>query len=473
MRTSGRGLRRLLAGGILTALAAPSVVLLAGGQSAADESSTSAGETASAEATTPPPPEPGLQVSDAELRWGVNDLVNTPRGASAVNFLSAGTVPEPGAGGPLIVDGLWQKTGQKAWWATSGQVRIEKRQPDGTFRTATFRGLRTDAAGQPLGTGTPGRHSGHQVVVRGGTGTVDAAAGTADIRWTGSFTIVRGSGQALLTVTDPRLVITPGAAVLRGTVAGFADPADAPRTRVPADEVVLANLPRDQFRLPTGGGFSTAPRYGRVTFADPAPGVRRQVRKGQGWGAFPLSFVRHQVPLRTADDWYSSGDSLDAAKVAGPVTISYDADKPVDPPPPTPPPTSTPTSSPSSTPTGSPSSSPTSSPTTSAPTSTPSVPVSTPSLGPIPGVTGVPGGGIVPSAPVPPPGGNLPTSEPSETKPFDPMPSIPSVYALTSSPVRPDSATPAGWPWVLGTGFLLGAAVLTVLNARERARPRR
>ncbi|WP_201300375.1 hypothetical protein, partial [Nocardioides sp. AX2bis] len=289
--------------------------------------------------TTPPTPTPtaapdaAFEVDDAQLRWGVNDETNNRAFAPGTyNFLSAGLVPDPGRGGQTIRDRVWQGTTTTAWWAERGDVRIEKLL-DGEYRPATFAGLSTTTSGTPL-VGTNGPFSGHQVVIDGGTGSVDLEAGTASIAWDGSFSVVLYSGMSFFTVTDPELTVTPRATTLTGTLAGYAssrDDADQWGAVAP-QEVVLATAPAAD--LAAGTGFTATPDYRQVRYDAPGAAVD-QVRTGSDWGSFPPSFVRYQQRVGSAAYWYSSGGAADRHKVALPLTVSYAAGDPVDVPTPT------------------------------------------------------------------------------------------------------------------------------------------
>jgi len=280
-----------------------------------------------------PSADPGqgaLVVEDAQLRWGVNDETNNRAFApGTVNFLSAGAVPDPGRGGQRIVAGDWQGTGTRAWRASVGDVRVEKLL-DGTWTTATFAGTSTTTTGATM-VGTNGPFSGHQVVLDGGTGTVDREAGTATVRWEGSFSVVFYSGMTFFTVTDPVLDVDGGAARLTAEVGGYASSMEDQSVwrRVPSQRVTLADLPRPD--LGSSRGFTVTPRYRGVTHQAPADGTA-QLRSGADWGAFPASFLRYLGRLGSASYWYSSGGSADPHKVPTPLSVSYRADRPVTPP---------------------------------------------------------------------------------------------------------------------------------------------
>jgi len=272
--------------------------------------------------TTPAPEAPptgAFTVTDAQVRWGINDESNNRAFAPGTfNFLSAGKIPDPGRGGVIMPESAWSQS--------SGNVAIEKFL-NGAWTPATWAGLRTTSTGTTM-SGTNGPFSTHEVVISGGTGTVDPAAGTASIQWTGSFSVVYYSGYSFFYVTDPRLTVTGGIGTLTGTLSGYAssmEDLEKWQAVTPVPDVTLADLgPVD---LTADLGFSAQPAYAGVAVALGADQVP-QVRTGT-WGSFPQSFINYQTTSGTGAYWYSSGGSADAHKVAKPVTVSYAAGAPV------------------------------------------------------------------------------------------------------------------------------------------------
>ncbi|MCL8251161.1 hypothetical protein AERO_07175 [Aeromicrobium fastidiosum] len=273
-------------------------------------------------ATTPTPDVPtgAFTVTDAQMRWGVNDESNNKAFAPGTfNFFSAGQIPDPGRGGVAMP--------QSGWSQRSGNVSIEK-YLNGAWTPATWAGLKKTSSGADI-TGTGGPFSNHEIVISGGTGTVDPAKGVAEIQWRGSFTVVYYSGYSFFYVTDPRLTVTNGVGRLTGTLSGYGSSMDDLEKweAVPARPgVVLAELGRVD--LGQQLGFSTTPAYRGVTVSvsgDASP----QVRSGDSWGSFPQSFVDYQTSSGAGAYWYSSGGAADAHKVAKPVTVSYSAGAPV------------------------------------------------------------------------------------------------------------------------------------------------
>lgn len=271
---------------------------------------------------TPEVPSGAFTVTDAQLRWGINNESNNAAFAPATyNFFSAGKIANPGRGGVKLT--------QSGWSSTSGNVRIEKFAAATTsWNAATWAGLSTDSNNRLLTT-SGGTFSNHEVVISGGTGTVDPAAGSATIQWTGSFTVLYYSGYSFFYVTDPTLTVTGGIGRLTGTLSGYGSSMDDLQKWepvAPVPNVVLADLgPVD---LAADLGFSATPAYAGVAVSIPA-GQAAQVRSGSTWGSFPQSFVNYQLASGSGAYWYSSGGSADAHKAALPVTVSYAAGVPV------------------------------------------------------------------------------------------------------------------------------------------------
>ncbi|GAA4734981.1 hypothetical protein GCM10023350_18380 [Nocardioides endophyticus] len=427
------------------ALALPSAALLLSG---AVGSSTAAAPSADGAAFT---------VDDAQLRWGINNESNNAAFAPGTfNFFSAGEVGDPGEGGKTLprtgTGATWSNGRPAGWSAQSGKVRIEKRQPDGSYALATFAGTSTDVAGTRLTT-SGSTFSEHQIVIDGGTGTVDPAAGTATIQWSGTFTVLYYSGMTFFTVSDPQLQVTATSAQLVANLGGYsADMNDASKwQKVPAQQVVLADLPRASLQLPSEGGFSAAPAYLGVRYDAPADAVS-QVRTGSSWGAFPASFLTQMGTLGSAAYWYSSGGSADAHKVALPLTLSYSAGAPVAQPTPTP---------------------------SSKPTATPSVSVAPKPPRPTKSATAAPPeptGSTAPNPPSQPAGPAVPAQPAVPTVPaavaagavqtFDPrLPAVPVVTALTSPVASEASNSDHPWEWWAGSLLLLGAAAVTTISS--------
>ena len=252
-------------------------------------------------------------VTDAVFRWGVNDETGSAAYAPGTyNLLSAGIV-EASSPADRVTSSNWKQS--------EGDVRILKRQSDDSYAAATFEGLRTDADGRT--TTTSGITSGNVVEISAGTGTADPAAGTADIRWTGTFTVAYYSGMTRFWVTDPELrVEADGTGTVTATLGGYGtsmEDTEKFETLTPVDDVVIATLADVEVGA---DGIVTVPAYRGVEIETAGTA---QTRTGDSWGSFPQSFVDFQQKTGQSSYWYSSGGSADARKPAAPITVSYAA----------------------------------------------------------------------------------------------------------------------------------------------------
>lgn len=279
------------------------------------ETTESASPPESTESAEPEPSESdrpetdGVEVDNAVFRWGINNQSNArSHNPGAYNFFSAG-VANPGRGGVHLLE--------KHWRAKSGNVLIQKWMGRKRgWRTAAWEGWKTNEAGKP--TGVDRDFSLHNIVIRGGTGTIDRASGTAEIRWKGTFTVVYYSGNTIFTVTDPVLTVADGRGELTGVLGGFASERDNMSQWKPVTPVRATVATLDAVRLGKRG-FSSTPAYEGVQ----AKGFADQVTDGR-WGAFPQSMLDFLKPLAIAQFWYSTGLATDDTKLPLPLTVSYD-----------------------------------------------------------------------------------------------------------------------------------------------------
>lgn len=264
-------------------------------------------------------------VSDAQLRWGVNQETGGGAFFGGCNFLSAGEVGDTDGGR------VW--TEQDGFFrSTAGAVTIEKPYlSDGVveYREMPFADRCLGPDGRPVSTSQVAG-TGVHAVIDGGVGQVDPATGRATIAWRGSFTVVFYGGLTYWWVTDPVLRLEGGMGTLTATLGGFgSDRDDMSRwTELEPTEVVLADL--SGVSLAGSLGFAALPAYRGVTAELPAD-APAQVRTGEHWGAFPQSFLDFQQDTGQLAYWYSSGASRDAAKPATTLYVSYEADAPVPP----------------------------------------------------------------------------------------------------------------------------------------------
>ncbi|WP_194861225.1 HtaA domain-containing protein [Dietzia sp. SYD-A1] len=262
-----------------------------------------------------------VELTDAEFRWGLSRQSAGPSHGPGLNFLSAGDSSAALAGPGATIT-------EQTWRATSGQVTIEKRSANGGTSTATWAGTQTDQAGTALRDAASSRYSGLEMVFGKGTGTVDAASGTAEIQWKGTASVLYYSGLVFLSVTDPVLTVTPTKATVTATLGGRRSAQDNPEvsTPVPSRIVVLANLPRSRVELGGKKGFSVTPEYLGVPYSAGA-GENPQTRDGAYWGAFPREFVDFAAEAGSGGFWYSTGTS-DSTKPALPIAVSWNSDEP-------------------------------------------------------------------------------------------------------------------------------------------------
>ncbi|RNL63000.1 hypothetical protein EFK50_14895 [Nocardioides marmoriginsengisoli] len=277
------------------------------------------------------PPAGAFEVDDALLRWGINNETNN-RGAApgTFNFVSAGKIGNPGEGGQVLTEASagakWANGKPAGWKASEGAVRVEKLRPDGDYGLATWAGLQTDRDGTALGGyAVNTKFSDHQVVLSGGTGSVDRTTKTATISWDGDFTIVYYSGYTFFYVSDPVLTVTQGVGRLTGTMSGYSsDMVDLTKwAAVPTrTNVVIADL--GTVDLDKDLGFTASPKYlgVKVTGFD-------QVTSGQYFGSFPQSFMNFLKTVGIGAYFHSSGGSIDRNKVPLDLAVSYAAGSPI------------------------------------------------------------------------------------------------------------------------------------------------
>jgi len=254
-------------------------------------------------------------LSDVTLTWSITNEVGAGAHFGGCNFLTAGTAGNAGS------SRLWTE-GDGFYAASAGQVSIEKPKAGGGWEAPTWATKCLKADGTAVDTtGT----TGNRVVLRGGSGSLDAAAGTATISWTGSFSVVFYGGMTYWSAANPVLTVrTDGTASLTATVSGYEAAQSggvvwapiAPRSVTLADfaGVDLASA------AVAGGELTMTPRYQDVTVTTPGGSVT---------GAFPQSFVDFQQLTGQTSYWYGAG----ANKLPQPVAVTWQAG-PVTPDPP-------------------------------------------------------------------------------------------------------------------------------------------
>lgn len=267
-------------------------------------------------------PATGTPIRNAQFRWGLNAESGAGAYAGGCNFLSAGKAGDTGRGGVVWTEshGLYR--------ASSGAVRIEKPSSTGEYDVATFAGRCLDPAGTPVSSASVTSTSGNQVVIDRGTG-VQAADGSLEIRWTGSFTVVFYGGMTYWSASDPVLVVdAAGNGRVTATASGFgASMEDLSKwDALPEREIVLAEL--RGVDTDAEGGFSTTPQYLGVRVSG-AGQAGRDTSNQAFWGSFPASFVEYQKLTGQAGYWLTTGGLRDRAKPASAMYVSYDASAPV------------------------------------------------------------------------------------------------------------------------------------------------
>ena len=261
-----------------------------------------------------------VELTDAEFRWGLTKQSSGPSHGPGLNFLSAGDISGAITGPTTAIT-------QADWKATSGDVTIEKRTSPSSAATATWAGLQTDQAGTALSRSTT-RYSGLEMVFGGGEGTVDPAAGTAEIEWEGTASVLFYSGFVYLTISDPALSVTRTGAKVTATLGGHVSSREdaSTWTRMPPRTVTLAQFDRREVELAGESGFSAAPLYRGVVYRNAESGQPQNV-SGPDWGSFPESFVDFAKDSGSGAFWYSTGTS-DSSKIPFPVVVSWNSDDP-------------------------------------------------------------------------------------------------------------------------------------------------
>lgn len=273
-----------------------------------------------------------VALDDAVLRWSLNAETGAAAYFGGCNFLMAGT---PGATGDTGGGRVW--TGSDGFYrAQQGAVRIERPSADGlSSQLATWDSRCLAPDGATTVSTANGLTTGAQVVLTEGTGTLDPAAGTARIAWSGTFTAVFYGGLTYWWASDPVLTVAAdGTARLTATTGGYGTSMQdlSQWVPLPDTEVVLADL--DGVSVTATDGVVATPRYAGVRVQVPA-GSSPQVLDGPAAGAFPQTFVTFQGLTGQAAYWYSSGGLADSRKVASDLAVSWSASSQVRPPTPT------------------------------------------------------------------------------------------------------------------------------------------
>ncbi|QAY72873.1 hypothetical protein ET445_05480 [Agromyces protaetiae] len=262
------------------------------------------------------------ELTGAQLRWGFANEASSGAYAGGCNFLSAGAAGNSGSARPWTqADGFYS--------ASEGNVSIVKPDATGALVAPTWATKCLDANGKAVNVGSPTSNTGTEVVIDGGTGTVDAD-GNVEIEWDGSFTVVFYGGYTYWTATDPVLTLdAEGNGQLTATAGGYgASMEDLTKWEaLTPTQIVLADI--------TGAavsdtGFTVTPDFlgVSVNVVGGTPQVAKTTQNEAFWGSFPQSFVDFQQLTGQSSYWYSSGGARDAAKPTRPIHVAYTLETP-------------------------------------------------------------------------------------------------------------------------------------------------
>jgi len=283
-----------------------------------------ASTTPSTTSATPALPASGAAVSidDAIFSWGLSNEAGSGAFFGGCNFLSAGKAGNTGS------SRLWSQA-DGFYQTSAGNTKIEKLATSG-YATPTWADKCKDADGTTVTTGN-NKKTGNRVVISAGTGTVDPTANTAEISWTGDFTVVFYGGLTYWTASNPVLKVkADGTGEVTATASGFGASMENPDLWVSlaSQTVTLATLTGVDV---TADGVTANSDYLGVVIDthEGAPQPTKNASNQAFWGSFPQSFVDYQVKTGQASYWYTSGGARDAAKVAAPLTVGYTTPAPV------------------------------------------------------------------------------------------------------------------------------------------------
>ncbi|MEU6347642.1 hypothetical protein ABZ883_42815, partial [Streptomyces sp. NPDC046977] len=271
-----------------------------------------------------------VSVSDASFAWGLSGEQGGGSFFGGCNFLSAGKAGNTGS------SRLWTQ-GDGFYSTQDGNVTVEKPNTAGDYSAPTWATKCQDPNGAPVSAGSTSSLTRNRVVFSKGTGSIDTAAHTASIHWTGSFTSVFYGGLTYWSATDPTLTVdADGTGTLTATASGFGADMNDPGKWVPlpATTVTLAKLSDVELG---SSGFTVTPDYLGTSVTVPAGATGQPAKTGSNqayWGAFPQDFVDFQQLTGQSSYWFTSGGARDAAKPATPLTLTWTTEDsgPSDPP---------------------------------------------------------------------------------------------------------------------------------------------
>ena len=260
-------------------------------------------------------PEPARRGRRRDAAVGHQQRVQQPRVRAATPSTSSppARCPTPASGGETSPSADWSQRAGAASRSRSGTAAA--------WRPATWAGLSTDSAGNPLGSPTAGTFSNHTFVLSGGTGTVDRRRRHRAPR------VGRRPHGPLLLRDVVLLPLRPGPR--RGRRRRHAD-RDRQRLRAPRSTTRRPGRRSRRARSPSPTcptvdladerGFVATPAYRGVRVT----GVPQNTG-GPDAGLVPAVARRLMDDLGTAAFWYSSGAATDPFKVPLPLTVGYDA----------------------------------------------------------------------------------------------------------------------------------------------------
>lgn len=262
------------------------------------------------------PAQAATSVDGVELRWSLSTEANSGAYFGGCNFLSAGKAGNTGS------SRVWTEA-DGFYAGSAGNVSVEKNTPAGVAQ-ATWATKCQTATGGTVAVGGTTDSTG---VFAAGSGTVDVAAGTANIAWDGDLTVTFYGGLTYWTLSDPVLTVANGSGQLTATASGYGTSMDdqSQWVELAPEQIVLADLSDVTV---DADGFIATPDYLGVEVT-PASGA--QTRTGANWGSFPQSFVDFQAKTGQSSYWYSSGGAADPRKVAAPLAVSWTVDEGTDP----------------------------------------------------------------------------------------------------------------------------------------------
>lgn len=246
-------------------------------------------------------PDEGMSLSDVTLDWtGSSELQNAPPFGGS-NYFSAGA-----------------SDGSQATYATtSGHVSVLQASPGGGVSTPSW-ATRADHVAS----------GGTQFARLSGGNAEIAADGSAEVRWSGSFSVNFYGGLVPFTLADPELVVDEdGTGTLSADLSGYGSSQANLGSRTPIDPVAGVTIATfSGVEIDPAGKVAIAPDYAGVEVSLPA-GSPAQNRTAEGWGAWPQPFVDFHVATGLAPYWYSSGGAADAFKQPDPFVVDFSGSK--------------------------------------------------------------------------------------------------------------------------------------------------